>query len=89
MNRSIFHPIPAMSDCPVLWRELESIFARLYPRTIQDAQDNDRRARVLYLGIPFDIIPENVPGFPARFSVWGPPHVNIFPDSTPTQEVSP
>jgi len=81
MNRSIFFPIPAASDCPVQWRELIPTFARLFPRAIQDAQDNDKRARVSYCGAPFDIIPECIPGFPPGFSVWGPPHVNNFPDS--------
>ena len=81
MNRTVIDPTASMSDCPVQWRELESIFSRVFPRTIQDALDNDLRARVQFLGVPFDIIPEIAPGFPPRFSVWGPPHINEFPDS--------
>lgn len=82
MDRSVFHPIPAMSDCPVIWRELIPLFSKIFPRTIQDAQDSDSRARVMFCGIPFDIIPENIPGYPSSFSVWGPPHINSFPDET-------
>ena len=71
----------AMSDCPVLWRELAPLFKRIFPRTIQDAMNNQTRARVNFCGTPFDIIPEITPGFETVFSVWGPPHVNAFPDS--------
>lgn len=81
MNRSLFYPIPAMSDCPVNWPQLIPLFRRVFPRVIEDAILNDTRARVNFLGTPFDIIPENVAGFEPRFSVWGPPHVNKFPDS--------
>ncbi len=71
----------AMSDCPVLWRELVPLFMRIFPRTIQDAIDNETRARVNFCGTPFDIIPESCPGYETQIAVWGPPHVNVFPDS--------
>jgi hypothetical protein len=81
MNRVLTAPIASMSDCPVQWRELIPLFRKIFPRTIQDCQDNDRRARVNFCGTPFDIIPEVVPGFEPAFSVWGPPHLNQFPDA--------
>jgi len=81
MNRTITYPIPAASDCPVCWRELVPLFSRLFPRAIEDALLNDQRARVLYIGVPFDIIPEFAPGHAPTFAVWGPPHLNQFPDS--------
>lgn len=80
MNRTITYPIAAASDCPVLWRELIPLFQRLFPRVIEDAQGNDMRARVVFCGVPFDIIPEITPGYETRFAVWGPPHLNKFPD---------
>jgi hypothetical protein len=75
MNRLLINPISSMSDCPVQWRELIPIFQQVFPRTIQDCMDNEKRARVSFHGMPFDIIPENVTGFEPRFSVWGPPHI--------------
>lgn len=82
MNRKLLEPIPAMSDCPVWWPQLIPVFSRIFPRTIEDALLNDCRARVKYLGTPFDIIPDCVFGSPGRtFQVWGPPHVNHFPDT--------
>jgi hypothetical protein len=81
MIRTFTAPVSAASDCPVLWRELIPLFRRIFARTIQDAIDNDIRARVHFCGTPFDIIPEIVPGFAPQFSVWGPPHVAKFPDA--------
>lgn len=81
MNRKITYPIPAASDCPVCWRQLVPVFSRTFPRIIEDAIGNDVRARVRYLENYFDIIPEFAPGFPPSFSVWGPAHLNHFPDT--------
>ncbi len=81
MNRKLITPIPALSDCPVWWPQLIPLFQKVFPRTIEDCLLNDIRARVRFLGVPFDIIPEIVPGWPPKFAVWGPPHVNKFPDT--------
>ena len=80
MNRKLYEPIPAMSDCPVWWPQLIPVFKKIFPRAVEDAILNDIRARVNYMGTPFDIIPETT-FRPGQFSVWGPPHVNHFPDS--------
>lgn len=81
MNKRIFSPIPAVSDAYVWWPELVPVFAKTFPRIIQDATDNDKRCRVLYLGAVFEIVPEPCPGYETRFMVWGPPHLNQFPDT--------
>lgn len=81
MNRTITYPIPAVSDCPVCWRELIPVFTRIFPMAIESAIATDERARVNYMGTAFDIIPEFNPGHAPAFTVWGPPHLNQFPDT--------
>lgn len=81
MNRLLTVSNAPMSECPVQWRELVPLFKCLFPCTIDDVQTNDIRARVIFCGTPFDIIPECIPGWNPSFSVWGPAHVNKFPDT--------
>lgn len=74
-------PPLSCNQCNVARPELIGLFAVLYPLTIQDATDNDIRARVCFAGTPFDIVPEPCPGRATKFSVWGPPYATRFPDS--------
>jgi len=80
MIRRMPVPVASLSDCPVWWPQLIPMFSRVFPRTIEDAILNDTTARVNYLGTFFYIIPETM-FRPGSFSVWGPAHVNQFPDS--------
>ena len=82
MNRRFAEPIPALSDCPIRWDELIPVFAKAFPRTIEDALLNNCRARVRYQEVPYDIFPVlDFHSRPITFSVWGPPHLNRFPDT--------
>jgi hypothetical protein len=58
----------------VHWANLEATFSSIYKRTIEDVLENQIRARVLYCGIPFLIIPHR-----EGFAVMGAPALNRFP----------
>lgn len=83
-----------MSDDLVKWRELESEFQKLFPRTLEDVYNSSKTAAVKYAGTTFEIRPVKTEVYSAfytdsgrmnlsfvnGFEVWGPAHINQFPD---------
>lgn len=70
--------IQGLSNRYVPWPELVPLFRRVFPRSVQDCEDNAKRGTVNFCGTLFDIIPRT-PG--PGICVFGPPHINPFPDT--------
>lgn len=75
-----------MNDHFVPWRELNKHFCRHYPNAVMDAVSTGKRAIVQYVGVNFEIRPHVglltlSKDTHEDFTVYGPPFVNIFPDS--------
>jgi hypothetical protein len=83
-----FNPAIAFNPIPrdyLRWSNLLPVFAKTYPITVSNATLNEEIAPVRYMDHLFFIFPNRsgdcFGGKHYPFSVFGPPHVNQFPDT--------